>query len=52
VDEGVGVSGAACEKVGCEMINELVDWNYLEIGMEMRDGSSLTKVSNDTQAFE
>jgi hypothetical protein len=35
VDEGVGVSGAACEDVVCEMINELVDWNYLEIGIEI-----------------
>jgi hypothetical protein len=51
VVEGVGVSGAACEEVGCEMINELVDWNYLEIGMEMRDGCSPRKVSNDAQAF-
>jgi hypothetical protein len=32
-DEGVGVSGAACEEVGCEMTNELVEWNYLEIGI-------------------
>jgi hypothetical protein len=50
-DEGFGVSGAACEEVGCEMINELVDWNYLENGMEMRDGSSPRKVSSDAQAF-
>jgi hypothetical protein len=33
------------------MINELVDWNYLEIGMEMCDGRSPRKVSNDAQAF-
>jgi hypothetical protein len=33
------------------MINELVDWNYLEIGMEMRDGCSPRKVSNYAQAF-
>jgi hypothetical protein len=50
-DEVVGVSGAACEEVGCKMINELVDWNYLEIGMEMRDRCSPRKVSNDAQAF-
>jgi hypothetical protein len=43
------VSGAACEEVGCEMTNELVDWNCLEIGMEMRDGRSPRKVSNDAQ---
>jgi hypothetical protein len=43
--------GWACEEVGCEMINELVDWNYVEIGMEIRDkvylvsGRSLVQTS-------
>jgi hypothetical protein len=45
------VSGAACEEVGCEMIIESVDWNYLETGMEMCDGYSPRKVSNEAQAF-
>jgi hypothetical protein len=33
------------------MINELVEWNSLEIGMEVRDRCSPRKVSNDAQAF-
>jgi hypothetical protein len=33
------------------MINELVDWNYLEMGMEMRNRCSPSKVSNDAQVF-
>jgi hypothetical protein len=37
------VSGVACEEVGCEMINELVECNYLESGMEMRDRCSPRK---------
>jgi hypothetical protein len=41
------VSGAACEEVVFEMINEVVDWNYFE----MCDGRSPRKVSNDAQAF-
>jgi hypothetical protein len=45
------VIGAAFEEVVCEMINELVDWDYLEIGMELCDGCSPRKVSNDAQAF-
>jgi hypothetical protein len=45
------VSGAACEEVGCEIINELVEWNYLETGMDVRDRCSPRKVSNDAHAF-
>jgi hypothetical protein len=45
------VRGAACEGIGCEIINGLGDWNYLEIGMEMRDRCSPRKVSNDAQEF-
>jgi hypothetical protein len=33
------------------MINELIDWNYLEIGMELGDRSSPKKVSHDAQVF-
>jgi hypothetical protein len=33
------------------MVNELVDWNYLEIGIEICDGRFPRKVSNDEQAF-
>jgi hypothetical protein len=50
-DERVGLSGAPCEEGEGEMINELRDGADMEIGMELWDGCSPRKVSNDSQAL-
>jgi hypothetical protein len=51
VVERVGVNGATCEEGEGEMINELGDGDDMEIGVELWDGCSPRKVSNDSQAF-
>ena len=34
-NEGVQVSGAAHEEFVCEVVDELVDWDHLEVSMEV-----------------
>jgi exosome complex RNA-binding protein Csl4 len=47
-DERVGVIGATCKEGEGEMINELGDGDDMESSLELWDGCSLRKVSNDS----
>jgi hypothetical protein len=50
-DEGVWVCGASHEEFVCEEVDELADWDHLEMSVKIRDGGAPGKVPYNTEAF-
>jgi hypothetical protein len=44
-DEGVRVRGAVHEEFVCKVVDELADWNHLEVGVKGSCGSAVGKVT-------
>ena len=51
MNEGVWVRGAAHEEFVCELVDELADWDHLEVSMEVSYGIAPGKVPYNTEAF-
>ena len=47
----VWVRGAAHEEFVCDEVDELADWNHLEVSVKVSYGSAPGKVPYNTEAF-